>query len=96
MEVLGFEAELGEGLPQSLLGDGELSELIGQRLSQLGHVIVALPVVLEQLQARLQVQVHRTGAPAHPLSQSLPGALWWKRRVVAHQLAVSNGLNPTG
>lgn len=55
-----FDAELGEGVPQGLLGNCELSELIGQHLSQLGHVFVALAVVLEQLEARLQVQIHRT------------------------------------
>jgi len=70
-----FHAELGEGVPQSLLGDGELSELSGQRLSQLGHVIVALSVVFEQLEARLQVQIHRTGSTAQLLRQRLPGTL---------------------
>lgn len=59
-----FEAEVAEGVPQGLLGICELSELIGQRLSQLGHVIVALPVVFEQLQSRLQVQIHRTRSTA--------------------------------
>lgn len=48
-----FEAELAEGISQGLLGNRELSELIGQRLSQLGHVLVALPVISEQLEARL-------------------------------------------
>lgn len=62
-----FEAELGKGVPQGLLGNCELSELIGQCLSQLGHVIVALSVVFEQFEARLQVQVHRTGSTAELL-----------------------------
>lgn len=55
MQCWCLEAELGEGVPQCLLGNRELSELIGQRLSQLGHVVVALAVVFEQLEARLQV-----------------------------------------
>lgn len=62
-----FEAELAEGVSQGLLGNRELSELIGQRLSQPGHVLVALPVVSEQLEARLQVQVHSARSPTQLL-----------------------------
>ncbi len=60
MQCWCFDAELGKGVPQVLLGNCELSELIGERLSQLGHVFVALAVILEQLEARLQVQIHCT------------------------------------
>ncbi|KAF3837519.1 hypothetical protein F7725_004983 [Dissostichus mawsoni] len=71
-----FDAEISEGVPQCLLGNGELSELIGQRLGELGHVIVALPVVLQKLQPRLQIQIHgpRTTTQQHQfLEQELRG-----------------------
>lgn len=70
-----FEAEVAEGIPQGLLGDCELSQLIGQGLSKPGAVFVALAVVSEQLEARLQVQIHRTRSSTQLLLQSLPGAL---------------------
>lgn len=70
-----FEAEVAEGVPQGLLGNCELNQLIGQSLSQLGDVFVALAVVFEQLEARLQVQIHRTRSSTQLLLQSLPGAL---------------------
>lgn len=70
-----FDAELAEGVPQGLLGNCKLSELIGQRLSQLGDVFVTLSVVFEQLKARLQVQIHRTRSSTELLRQSLPGIL---------------------
>lgn len=62
-----LQAQLAEGLSQGLLGNAELGQLIGQRLRQLGHVLVALAVVPQQLQAGLQVQVHGPGASAQPL-----------------------------
>lgn len=70
-----FDAELSEGVSQRLLRHRELSELTGQRLGQLGHVVVALPVVFEQLQPRLQLQVDGPRPAAELLRQSLPGAL---------------------
>lgn len=75
MQSRGFDAELCEGVPEVGLGNCELRELIGQRLRQPGHVLVALSVVFEQLEARLQVQVHRTRPTAELLCKSLPGTL---------------------
>lgn len=90
MELLRFDAELGEDVSQGLLGDGKLSELTGQRLSQLGHVIVTLPIVSEQLQPRLELQVHRPGAAAELLRQRLPGALRRRRQMFTDQLLSIN------
>lgn len=70
-----LHAQLGEGVAQAPLGGGELCQLIGQRLGQLGHMLVALALVAEQVQAGLQVRVHGAGAAAQPLRQSLPGGL---------------------
>lgn len=78
-----FDAELSEGVPQGLLGNCELSELIGQSLGQLGHVLVALPVVFQQLEARLQVQIHGAGSAAQLLGQNLFGALQTESRTDA-------------
>ncbi len=60
MQCWCFDTKVAESFPQGLLGNGELSELIGQSLSQLGDVFIALSVVLEQLKARLQIQIHST------------------------------------
>lgn len=69
------QAQLGEGVAQAPLGGGELGQLIGQRLGQPAHLLVALALVAQQLQARLQVQVHRARPSAHLLCQRLPGGL---------------------
>lgn len=50
-----FDAEFCEGIPEVLLGNCELRELTGERLSQIGHIFIALSVVFEQLEAGLQV-----------------------------------------
>lgn len=62
-----FDAEVAEGVSQGLLGNCKLSELIGQRLSQLGDVFVALLVFFEHLQTRLEVEIHRTRSSPEPL-----------------------------
>ena len=76
MELRGLEAEVGEGVPQRLLGVHHLGQLGGEGLGQLHHVLVAPLVVAEHLDLALQLQVHRLGAPAQLLRQDLPGALW--------------------
>lgn len=71
----GFDAELAEGVSQGLLGNRELIQLVGQRLSQLEDVLEALLVISQQLESRLQVQVHSPGSSTQLLRQNLPGAL---------------------
>lgn len=69
------DAELSKHAPQGLLSDRKLSELVGQRLSELGHMSVALAAIFKQLQARLQVQVDGTRAASEPLGQNLSADL---------------------
>lgn len=76
MQRGGFQAQFPEGVPQGLLGQRELCELTGERLRERAHVLVAPSIVPQQLQLRLQVQVHGPGPSAQPLRQSLPGGLW--------------------
>lgn len=70
-----FDTQLPEGVTQCLLGNRELLQLTGQRLSELSDALVALPIVFEELQSRLQVQVNGTGPSAKLLRQRLPSAL---------------------
>lgn len=76
MQSWGFDAEFCEGIHEVLLGNCELRELTGKRLSQTGHIFIALSVVFEQLEAGLQVQIHGTRPTAKLLRKSLPGILW--------------------
>lgn len=75
MELRWLEAEVGEGVAQQLLSLHYLGQLTGQRLSQLDHILVLSLVFTEQLDLRLQLQVHGLGAAAQLLRQDLPGAL---------------------
>lgn len=70
-----FDTEVTEGVSQCLLGNSELLELTGQRLSELCDGFVALPIIPEELKSRLQVQINGAGASAKLLRQSLPSAL---------------------
>lgn len=60
-------AEVRKGIAQGVLRLHQAVEVVGESPRQLQHTLVLALCLPEQLNLRLQLQVHGAGAPAEPL-----------------------------